>query len=123
MDWPLGSIAPIPRESKGIANSIISRKVIKAYEGQDADVDKYVERVKAFIGKPLDGLRIEDVRAIREKKLVKLPCRLEIPVFYELTGRLPHEELKFNERDLIVHFYNTSWQRAKSYSENWLGIG
>ena len=28
-------------------------------------------------------------------------------MFYELTGRLPHEELEFNERNLIIHFYNT----------------
>ena len=28
-------------------------------------------------------------------------------MFYELTGRLPHEELEFAERDLIIHFYNT----------------
>ena len=83
------------------------RKAFKAYEGQDADADKYVERVKAFIDKPLDGLGIKDVGAIKEKKLVKFPCRLEIPVFYELTGRLPHEELEFNERNLIIHFYNT----------------
>ena len=30
------------------------KKVIKAYQGLDADADKYVEKVKAFIDKPLD---------------------------------------------------------------------
>ena len=75
------------------------------YQGQDADADKYVERVKASIDKPLDELELEDIRAIRKK--VKFPCRLEISVFYKLTGRLPHEELEFNERNLAVHFYNT----------------
>ena len=63
--------------------------------------------MRAFIDKPLDELRIEDVSVIREKKLLKFPQRLEISVFYELTAKLPHEELEFNERDLIVHFYNT----------------
>ena len=82
------------------------KKVIKAYEGQDANADKYVERVKAFIDKPLDELGIEDIRVIRKKKLVKFSRRLEIPVFYELIGRLPHEELEFNERNVIIHFYN-----------------
>ena len=81
------------------------KKAIKAYEGQDADADKYIQRVEAFINKSLDELELEDVGAIRRK--VKFPCRLEISVFCKLTGRLPHEELEFNERNLIVHFYNT----------------
>ena len=87
-------------------------KVIKAYQDQDADADKYVERGKAFIDKPLDELGVEDVSAIREKKFVKFPCRLEIPMFYELTGRL-REELEFNERDLIIHFYITFMAASK----------
>ena len=81
------------------------KKAIKVYQGQDEEVEKYVENVKAFTDKPLDELALEDVRAIRKK--VKFPRRLEIPVFCELTGRLPHKELEFNERDLIIHFYNT----------------
>ena len=47
----------------------------------------------------------EDVRAIRKK--VKLPCKLDVSVFYQLTGRLPHEELEFKEEDFIIHFYDT----------------
>ena len=69
-------------------------------------MEKYVEKVKSFIDKPLDELEIEDVREIR-KKLVKFLPKLEVSVFYELTRRLPHEELEFNERNLIIHFYNT----------------
>ena len=80
------------------------KKIIKAYNGCDSDVVKYVEKVKAFIDKPLDELELEDVRAIRKK--VKFPCKLDISVFYQLTGRLPHEELEFKEEDFIVHFYN-----------------
>ena len=28
-------------------------------------------------------------------------------MFYQLTGRLPHEELEFKEEDFIIHFYGT----------------
>ena len=48
---------------------------------------------------------LEDVRAIRKK--VKFPRKLDISVFYQLTGRLPHEELEFKEEDFIIHFYDT----------------
>ena len=72
------------------------------YEGQVADAVKYIESVRAFIDKPLDQVVLEDVRAIRKK--VKFPCKLDISVFYQLTGRLPHEELEFKED---IHFYDT----------------
>ena len=52
----------------------------------------------------MDELELEDVRAIRKK--VKFPHKLDISVFYQLTGRLPHEELEFKEEDFIVHFYS-----------------
>ena len=55
-----------------------------------------------MIDKPLD---LEDIRAIRKK--VKFPCKLDISVFYQLTGRLPHEGIEFKEEDLIIHFYHT----------------
>ena len=61
--------------------------------------------MKAFTDKPLDELELEDIRAIRKK--VKFPRKLDISVFYQLTGRLPHEELEFKEEDFIVHFYDT----------------
>ena len=81
------------------------KKAIKAYEGRDEDAVRYVEKVKAFIDKPLDEVELEDVRAIKKK--VKFPPKLDISVFYQLTGRLPHEELEFKEEDFIVHFYDT----------------
>ena len=65
---------------------------------------KYVEKVEAFIDKPLDELELEDVRVIREK--VKFPCKLDISTFYQLTRRLPDEGLEFKEEDFIIHFYN-----------------
>ena len=79
------------------------KKLIKAYDGHDLDAVKYVEKVEAFIDKPLDELK--DIRAIMNK--VKFPCRLDISVFYQLTGRLPHEGLEFKDEDFIIHFYDT----------------
>ena len=69
------------------------------------DAVKYVEKVETFIDKPLDKLELEDVRTIRKK--VKFPCKLDISVFYQLTGRLPHEAIEFKEEDFIIHFYDT----------------
>ena len=53
----------------------------------------------------MDELELEDVRAIKKK--VKFPHKLDISVFYQLTGRLPHEELEFKEEGFIIHFYDT----------------
>ena len=52
---------------------------------------KYVKKVEAFIDKP--------------RNKVKFPRKLDISVFYQLTGRLPHEELEFKEEDFIIYFY------------------
>ena len=81
------------------------KKTIKAYQGRDSDAVKYVEKVKELIDKPVDELELEDVRAIRKK--VKFPCKLDISVFYQLTGRLLHEGIAFKEEDFIIHFYDT----------------
>ena len=75
------------------------------YQGRDSDTVKYVEKVKELIDKPLNDLKLEDVRTIREK--VKFPRQLDISVFYQLTGRLPHEEIEFKEENFIIHFYDT----------------
>ena len=88
IDWFLNSVALVTQSSEGIINSIISKKLIKAYNGYDSDAVKYVEKVKELLDKSLDRVKLEDVRAIREK--VKFPCKLDISVFYQLTGRLPH---------------------------------
>ena len=39
-----------------IINSIISKKIIRAYQGRDEDAVKYVKKVKALIDKPLDEM-------------------------------------------------------------------
>ena len=61
--------------------------------------------MEAFVDKPLNELELEDVRAIRKK--VKFPRKLDISVFYQLTGRMPHEGIEFKEEDFIIHFYHT----------------
>ena len=66
---------------------------------------KYVKKVEAFTDKPLDKLELEDIRAIRKK--VKFPCKLDVSVFYQLTGRLPHEGIEYNDEKFIIHFYDT----------------
>ena len=86
-------------------NSIISKKLIKAYNGRNSDAVKYVEKVEAFIDKSLGELELKDIRAIINK--VKFPRKLDISLFYQLTGRLPHEGLEFKDEDFIIHFYNT----------------
>ena len=65
------------------------RQIIRAYQGRDEDVVKYVKEVKAFIDKPLDGLELGHVRLAIAK--VKCPRKLDISVFYLLTRRLPQK--------------------------------
>ena len=67
------------------------------YKGRDSDAVKYVKKVGAFIDKPLDKLELEDVRLARKK--VKFPRKLDISVFYQLMGSLPHEGIEFREKN------------------------
>ena len=66
---------------------------------------KYVERVEALIDKPLDEIELEDVRLAMKK--VKCPGKLDISVFYKLTKRLLHEDLNYDDKRLLIHFYDT----------------
>ena len=81
------------------------KKLIKAYNGYDSDAVKYVKKVNALIDKPLDELELEDVRAIR--KTLKFPRKLDISLVYQLTRRLPHEELEYDDERIITHLYDT----------------
>ena len=81
------------------------RQVIKAYNGYDSDAVKYVRKLKALIDKPLDELELGHVRLAMAK--VKCPRKLDISVFYQLTRRLPHEDLNYDDKRLLIHFYNT----------------
>ena len=72
------------------------RQLIKAYSGYDEDAVKYVKKVKALIDKPLDEMiELGHVRLAMAK--VKCPCKLDISVFFQLTRRLPHEDLNYDD--------------------------
>ena len=43
---------------------------------------------------------------------VKCPCKLDISVFYQLTRRLPHEDLNYDDERLLIHFYNTFYNES-----------
>ena len=81
------------------------RQLIKAYNGYDSDAVKYVKKVKALIDKPLDELELGYFRLAMAK--VKCPLKLDISMFYQLTRRLPHEGLDYDDERLLIHFYNT----------------
>ena len=61
--------------------------------------------VKALIDKLLDKLELGHVRLAMKK--VKCPRRLDISLFYQLTRRLPHEELEYDDERIISHLYDT----------------
>ena len=81
------------------------KELIKAYNGYNSDVVKYVRKVKALIDKPLDEIELEDVRLAMKK--VKCPRKLDISLFYQLTRRLPHEKLEYDDERIITHLYDT----------------
>ena len=66
---------------------------------------KYVKKVKALIDKPLDKIELKHIRLAMAK--VKCPQKLDISVFYQLTRRLPHEDLNYDDERLLIHFYDT----------------
>ena len=81
------------------------RQLIKAYNGHDSDAVKYVKKVKALIDKPLDEIKLGHVRLAMKK--AKCPHKFDISVFYQLTKRLPHEDLNYDDERLLIHFYDT----------------
>ena len=79
------------------------KMVIRAYRERDDDADKYVKKVKPLIDcSQLDDLKLEEVRIAMAK--VKCPQKLDISVFRQLTGRLPHEDLNDDDERLLFHF-------------------
>ena len=81
------------------------KKTIKAYQGRDSEVVKCVEKVKALIDKPLGQIELEDIRLAMKK--VNCPHKLDISMFYQLTGRLLHEKLDYDDERFLIHFYDT----------------
>ena len=61
--------------------------------------------MKALIDKPLDKIELGHVRLAMAK--VKCLRKLDISVFYQLTRRLPHEGLDYNDEGFLIHFYDT----------------
>ena len=44
---------------------------------------------------------------------VKCPCKLDISVLYQLTRRLPHEDLlNYDDERLLIHFYDTFYNES-----------
>ena len=86
------------------------KKVIGSYR-RDGDADKYVKKVKPLIDcSQLDDLKLEEVRIAMAK--VKCPRKLDISVFRQLTGRLPHEDLNDDDERLLFHFYDTFYNES-----------
>ena len=61
--------------------------------------------MEALIDKPLDELGLGHVRLAMAK--VKCPRKLDISVFYQLTRRLPNEDLNYDDERLLTHFCDT----------------
>ena len=66
--------------------------------------------MKALIDKPLDKLELQHIRLAMAK--VKCPRKLDISVFYQLTRRLPHEGLNYDDERLLIHFYDTFYNES-----------
>ena len=83
------------------------RQLITTYNGYDSDAVKYVKKVKALIDKPLDDMiELGHIRLAMAK--VKCPRKLDISMFCQLTRRLPHESLDYDDERFLIHFYDTS---------------
>ena len=54
----------------------------------------------------MDEIKLGHVRLAMKK--IKCPRKLDILVFYQLTKRLPHEDLNYDDERLLIHFYDTS---------------
>ena len=87
------------------------KKVVRAYQGRGDNADKYVKKVKPLIDcSQLDDLKLEEVRIVMAK--VKCPRKLDISVFYKLTGRLPHEDLNHDDERVLFPFYDTFYNES-----------
>ena len=53
----------------------------------------------------LDEIELGHIKLAMAK--AKCPCKLDISVFYQLTRRLPHEDLNYADERLLIHFYDT----------------
>ena len=87
------------------------KNIIRTYQEQDENAVKYVKKIKELTDKPLDEMiELGHVRLAMAK--VKCPCKLDIAVFYQLTRRLPHEDLNYDDERLLIHFYDTFYNES-----------
>ena len=70
-----------------------------------------IKKVKAFIDKPLDELELGHVR-LAMAKVKKCQHRLDISLFYQLTRRLPHGQLDYDDERIIIHLYDTFYNES-----------
>ena len=67
--------------------------------------------MKALIDKPLDEMiELGHIRLAMAK--VKCPCKLDFSVLCQLTKRLPHEDLNYDDERLLIHFYDTFYNES-----------
>ena len=55
-------VSSLPAGCKSYNQLDYFRKIIRAYQGRDEDVVKYVRKVKALIDKPLDEIELGHIR-------------------------------------------------------------
>ena len=58
----------------------------------------------------MDEIELSHVRLAMAK--VKCPHKLDISVFYQLTRRLPHKDLNYDDDKLLIHFYDTFYNES-----------
>ena len=58
----------------------------------------------------LRAIELEDIRLAMAN--VKCPRKLDISVFYQLTRRLPHEDINYDDEKLLIHFYDTFYNES-----------
>ena len=103
-------LKPSPSGSKTYDQLGYFKKVVRAYRGLDEVASKYFKKVKALIDKPLDDLELGYVRLVMDR--LKCPRKMDISLFYQLTGRLLHEDLSYNDERILIHFYDTFYNES-----------
>ena len=81
--------------NRGYSQLDYFKKTFGAFRGLDKCAFKYIKKVKELIDKPLDEIELGHIRLAMKK--ITCPCKLDISVFYQLTKRLPHEDLNYDD--------------------------
>ena len=104
-------VSSLPAGCKAYNQLDYFKKIIRAYQGRDEDAVKYVKKVKYLTDKPLDEMiELGHVRLAMAE--VKCPHKLDISVLYQLTRRLPHEDLNYDDERLLIHFYDNFYNES-----------